>query len=203
MTKQQLLNNQSHQRGFTMIETIITIAVFAIIIITLTTSVIYFYRANSYSLEQSFAIESGQDGVGRITQDLREMTYSDVGSYPIVSIKPNEITFYANIDTDPGIEKVHYYLLNEILYRDTSNATSSPLKYPDTPDVTATVARYVRNVERGESIFTYFATDGSEVTDLDRIADVHFVRLNLIVNVSPERLPNEFGIRSSAALRNI
>jgi hypothetical protein len=186
-----------------MIETIITIAVFAIIIITLTTSVIYFYRANSYSLEQSFAIESGQDGVSRITQDLREMTYSDVGSYPIVSINPNEITFYANIDTDSGIEKVHYYLLNEILYRATSNAAGSPLKYPDTPDVTATVARYVRNVERGESIFTYFAADGSEVTDLDRIADVHFVRLDLIVNVSPERLPNEFDIRSSAALRNI
>jgi type II secretory pathway pseudopilin PulG len=190
-------------RGFSIIETMTVISVFTLVMVVLSASVISFYRTNAYSIEQSSAVESGRRGVDKLTRDLREATFSDEGSYPIVEIASNSITFYSNIDSDSGIEWVRYYLDGSTLYREIRKASGTPLRYPSTPGEVSVISEHVRNPLQNMPIFRYFDTEGNQLTEYTSVASVSFVQVNLVVNVNPQKLPNEFVIRSSATLRNI
>ena len=52
-------------------------------------------------------------------------------------------------------------------------------------------------------IFTYYNGDGLEIIPGNDLDEVRFVEVNLIVNVDPNRQPEEFVLRSSAYLRNL
>mgnify|MGYP000468766945 CR=1 FL=1 len=189
--------------GFSLIETVITIAVFTMVLVILTSSFIYFYRSNTYNVQQSFAVNSGRKGIENIVQDVRESTYSDEGSFPIVSISPNDFVFYSDIDKDLKIEKVRYYLENNILKKDTTEAVGVPPLYSNGVISTSIVSEYVRNIENNTSLFTYFDNEGNEILDFLNIADVVYVVVELEIDVNPTRSPNVFTIRGSATLRNL
>src|SRR3989338_7939564 len=97
-------------RGMTFIEALIWVALFTLVILALVASILYFYRTNRYAIEQSNAVTFSQKGIGKMVRVIREAAYSSEGAYPIVSIAANDFIFYADIDNDPLIEKIHYYL---------------------------------------------------------------------------------------------
>jgi len=80
--------------------------------------------------------------------------------------------------------------------------SGDPLVYTDA-ETSSVVSNQVRNVANSITTFTYYDEDGILITDYARAADVRFVRLDLVVNVNPNRLPNELTLRSSATLRNL
>jgi hypothetical protein len=61
----------------------------------------------------------------------------------------------------------------------------------------------VRNVTQTEPVFRYYDTAGNEMTDLSRVTDITFIVIRLVVNINPNRLPNDFVLQSSASLRNL
>ena len=61
----------------------------------------------------------------------------------------------------------------------------------------------VETRDGNEYLGSLIDSTGTEITDYDNISDVSFVKVNLIVNVNPLRLPNEFMLRGTATLRNL
>ena len=53
------------------------------------------------------------------------------------------------------------------------------------------------------NIFKYYDTNGALMSSPFSLIAIRYVQVNLIVNVNPETRPNEFSLRSSAAIRNI
>ncbi|PIT91163.1 hypothetical protein COU17_01830 [Candidatus Kaiserbacteria bacterium CG10_big_fil_rev_8_21_14_0_10_49_17] len=193
-----------HTRGFTFIETIVVISIFTVMIGAIVSSVLAFYRGNTNALEQSYAVNSARRGVEFAVRDMREATYSDEGAYPIISIDPQEFYFYSDIDRDNSVERVRYFADGTFLYKGVTESAGDPPTYSDANEVTSIISEDVRNGEQGVSIFRYYDETGNEVVDFDAgITDVVFVSINLIVNINPIRLPNEFTLRSSATLRNL
>jgi hypothetical protein len=182
---------------------IIVIAITGVIMVAITSSVIYFYRTNANLVEQVLAINNARKGIERLVRDIREAAYSDEGSFPVVFIAPNEFTFYSDIDRDNLTERVHYYLFEDDLYKGVTNPSGDPLSYDEGDEEVSLISQYVRNDEEAVAIFTYYDSEGNEVTAIEEISEVAFVRVNLIVNVNPTRLPEEFTLRSSATLRNL
>ena len=133
---------------------------------------------------------------------VREASYASNGAYPIVSIAPNDVVFYAEVDGDSDIERVHYYVADTALYSGVLDPTGNPLSYTGT-EATSTISDYVRNITLGSSAFTYYDKNGLLISDYARVSDVRFVTANLIVNIDPNKLPDQLTLRSSAALRNI
>ena len=196
--------NAKMERGFTFIETIVFIAVSTIVMIAVVSSIIYFYRANAYSIEQSFAVNSARKGIELLVRDIREMTYADDGAYPLESGDGNSIVFYSDIDRDANIERVRYFLDGTFLKKGVTKSSGNPLSYDTGNESVSIVSPDVRNAAQGVPVFRYFDASGGEIFNVPlNITDVSFVTVNLIVNVNPNRLPNEFTLRSSAALRNI
>ncbi|MEK7079967.1 MAG: hypothetical protein AAB901_01635, partial [Patescibacteria group bacterium] len=97
-------------RGMTLAETIVVVAIVAVVGIALTGAIQYFYRNSAYLLEQTAALDNARRGHSYTLQNLREASYGDDGSYLITNAATSTITFYADVDQDTGIERVRAYL---------------------------------------------------------------------------------------------
>jgi type II secretory pathway pseudopilin PulG len=189
--------------GFTIIETLVVIAAFVFIIVALSSSILYFYKSNTITLEQTYAINSARKGIEFMVRDIKEIIYSDEGAYPIISIDANSFYFYSDVDRDNSVERIRYFIEGTDLKKSLTESSGDPLQYLDINEVISVVSDNSRNIEQGISVFRYFDNQGNEIIDYDNISDVAFVKVNLVVNVNVNRLPDEFTLRSSATLRNL
>ncbi|MFZ2707330.1 MAG: type II secretion system protein [Minisyncoccia bacterium] len=189
-------------RGMTLIEMLVSITLFVFAMVSVVASVRSFYRTNTYAVEQSSAVTSAQRGVESMVKAFREAAYSSNGAYPIVAIGANEVTFYADIDTDPYVEKVRYFVQGTSLLRELTDPSGDPLVY-GASQVTSLVSDTVRNIEQNIVMFRYYDSSGVQIANFTEISKVRFIEMNIVVNVDPNRLPNQLILRSTAALRNL
>ncbi|HYF29432.1 MAG TPA: type II secretion system protein [Candidatus Paceibacterota bacterium] len=187
-------------RGFTLVETMVVVAIVVTAGVALMGSIQYFYRSNAYILEQTAALESARRGHAFTLQNIREASYGDDGSYLITDAQSNTITFYADIDKDGGIERIRAYLSNGTLYRGITNSTGNPATYTGQPETIETIAVAVRNTT---PIFRYYGADGLELTSPIDLAEIVSVGVRLDVDLNPTRAPNVFTLSGTATMRNL
>jgi type II secretory pathway pseudopilin PulG len=189
-------------RGFTLLETVVWITLFTFTMGALVSSMLYFYRANRVTLNQASAVYSAQRGVDDMVRTIREAAYASDGAFPVATIADNDFTFYADVDSDPFIERVRYYLSGTDIIETIVDPSGDPPTYSGS-GTERTVSDYVRNTAESLTMFTYFDETGTQVTDYSNISDVRFVTVNIAADLDPDALPNAVFIRSSAALRNL
>ncbi len=185
-----------------MLEVIVWVSVFTFVLGAIVTSIIYFYRTNTYTLGQATAVSSGQRGLDNMMRVIREAAYASDGAYPIISMATSSFSFYADVDTDPSIEKIHYFLQGTSLFEGIVNPSGDPPVYTGA-EATSTIAEYIRNIAWATSTFTYYDKNGALMTDYSKIVDVRFVTVKLMVDVDTKNLPPELTLRSSAGMRNL
>lgn len=190
--------------GFTLTETVIVIFIFALVMFAVFQSIATFYKYNAYSVAQSYQVDQARRGMDILVRDIREMTFADDGTFPLVITDDHSIGFYSDIDRDNSVEYVEYELASTTLFKYIYNATGSPASYSTTtPDETHILSEYVQNLNQGTSTFYYFDVEGNMATATTSITDIVYVAAQIIVNIDPVRDPGEFMLKSSAALRNL
>lgn len=186
----------------TFIEALVWISVFLAAMWAIVGSILSFYRANTYTLEQAQAVSDARRSIELVVRVLREANYSSEGAYPIIAMSPSSLSFYADIDGDALIERVRYFITGAELQRGVIDPSGDPPAYT-APEVVNTITYFIRNVEQNVTTFRYYDVTGAEIVDMADITDVRFVRIDTVINVSPTKLPNELLLRSSATLRNL
>ena len=78
--------------------------------------------------------------------------------------------------------------------------TGSPISYPQDQEKIYTISRYIRNTL---PVFRYFDGEGNELSSPVRLEDTKLVKIHLIVNVDPNRPPDDFDLESSVQIRNL
>lgn len=190
------------KNGFTLIETLAVIAITALVFAAASWAITSFYRANSYIIQQSFAVNSARKGVEKMVREIREASYSDTGAYPVVSASSTEFVFYSDIDRDSNVEKVRYSLKGSDFERGIIKASGDPPVYNPADETASVLSPYVRNSE-SQPVFTYFDSSGNQVADLSNVSGITLAKVRLIVNVVEGRAPDEFTLRSTAQIRNL
>lgn len=189
-------------RGLSIVEMIVTLSIVGIVGIALVESVLFFYRANTSSLEQAQQVETARRGVELFIRDVREATYADTGAYPLERIGTSSISFYADTDVDTRIERIRYTLIGTSLFRNVTDATGTPPTYTGAT-VTTTVSTHVRNNEDGAALFRYYNASSTEITDSAYIADIVSVVISPIVDIVEKHAPGRFTLTESATIRNL
>ncbi len=189
-------------RAFTLIETVVVIAITALIFVTLGVLLSYFYKTNAYALEQSTAIGQARRGVEDAMLYLREASYGNDGAYPIKSAATSSVTFYANTNNDSIIERVTYVLINKVLYRLIATPTGNPPSYAGATVATTTIATPVTN-GGATPVFRYFDKNGAELSAPVDISEISSVRTTVVVDVNVNRAPVAFTLSGGATLRNL
>lgn len=79
--------------------------------------------------------------------------------------------------------------------------TGSPIKYPLDQEKITILTSYVRNTP---PIFEYFDQNGNKIEPLPaRLADTKLMKILLVVNVDPDRPPQDFELESWVQVRNL
>ncbi|HEY4502500.1 MAG TPA: prepilin-type N-terminal cleavage/methylation domain-containing protein [Candidatus Paceibacterota bacterium] len=198
------MKTQDHaKKGFTLIEMILVVGISSLVLGTIVSSVLYFYRTNAHAVEQVYAIEGARKGIEYLVRDLREATYADDGSYPFIAISDSEVFFYSDVDRDDSVERIRYRLVSGVLEKGVTKAHGNPATYSDVDELFSVISTSVRNEENNVPIFSYFDAGGTAIADFNNVTDVVFISVNLIININPARLPEDFTLRSSATIRNL
>ena len=196
------MRHHSKIQGFSLIETIVVIAITVVVGIALLNMIQYFYKTNDYVLQEGTAVQSARQGLATSVQELREASYGDDGSYPIASAATSSITFYADINGDGNVEKIQYYLSGTTMYAGVTHSGGSPLSYVGQPTSTTTIATYVRNTG-STPIFQYYDDTGALLTYPISVANIALITTDLQIDVDPTRSPSTYSLIGSATLRNL
>ena len=188
--------------AFTLVETLVVVALVSIVGLGMQAAIQYFYRANAYVLQGTAAVNSARTGVTTFTSNIREATYGDDGAYPVSSVGTSSMTFYADVDTDGGVERVKTYTIGTTLYRVVTEAVGNPPSYAGQTPATTTIATFVAN-GTSTPLFRYFNTAGTELTGTIDVSDVASVTMTLMVDINPFRAPDIFTLTQSATIRNL
>lgn len=190
--------------GLSIVEVIMVVALFSILMLAVSGSIASFYRFNAYTLSQAYQVDTARKGVEQLVQDLREMTFADDGTFPLVVMEDDRISFFSDVDRDFSVEYVEYSLASTTLMKRIYNATGTPPTYGTTTlQETRTLSEYVQNVLQGTPIFVYYDEEGNPATATSTVTDIRYVGISIVVNIDPIRDPGEYMLRSSAALRNL
>lgn len=199
MNKLTTINNT----GFSLVETILVVAISTFVFLAMVSAINFFYRTNDYSVQQAAAITSARRGVENMVRDIREASYSNNGAYPVLEMSTSSFTFFSDIDQDEMVEQVRYFLDGTDFKLAATKPTGNPPSYTTGTENTQIVSDNVRNNAQNEPVFRYFNAAGQEMTDLEKREELAFVRVEVIVNVDPNRKPENITLHSSATMRNV
>lgn len=195
---------KAHKRAFTLVETIVVLAVFTVVMLALMDAIVTFYHLNAYTIAQAYQVDHARRGVDALVRDMREMTYADNGAFPLVLRESYRIGFYSDIDRDASVEYIEYRLSSTTLEKRIYNATGTPPTYSTTtPESVHTISEYVQNQIQSSPIFVYYDKNGVQATSTTPTINIAYAKISVIVNIDPVRDPGQYMLRSSASLRNL
>ncbi len=181
-------------RGFTMIETVVVVALTSLIMGALGSLLVYFYQTNRYVFQQVSATLEARRGIEDTLRLVREAAYDEDGEYPILIAESERLRFSADTDNDDELEAVTYELLDGVLTRSVTPSSSGDL-------TTTSVSSSLIN-DVGSPVFRYFDTAGTELTDpIDR-ADIASVEVSLTIEADTNQGPTAFTLSGRGTLRN-
>ncbi len=192
--------------GYTLVETIMTLAIFIIILFAVFEFVMGLYKANSYSIEQTEAISEARNGISAMVEEIRGASMGDDGSYIIEKADDYEFIFYSDIDKDGKVERVRYFIDGNDFKKGVIKPVGFPPKYikdknnQNFKEDIYIISKYVRNMP---PIFHYFDGKMNELPAPARLKDTKLMRVYLVINVDPSRKPNDFILESDVQLRNL
>ncbi|MCL5781800.1 MAG: prepilin-type N-terminal cleavage/methylation domain-containing protein, partial [Patescibacteria group bacterium] len=150
-------------RGYTLVELVVAISIMLVVMLSV---VAFEYNVLDYNRSSKEALNNITDAeniLKYMTKELRTMSPSASGSYPILNAATSSITFYSDVDGDGVKDQVRYYLVSTTLYRGVTAPVGSPPSYNSVNEKTVTLAQGVRNGAT-YPVFEYF--DGNYDGDI-------------------------------------
>lgn len=194
------------KKGFTLAETLISVAIFVAISSLLASFVRSIFSTNANLSNSLSAQFDSRQSLKKITRELREASPSSLGAYPISAAATNTITFYTNIDSDTLKERIRYFIQNGDLKRATLKPSGTPLSYNPANEVTETLVKNISN-STSTPLFDYFDENysgtSSPLTIPVNIPSIRLVRITLTIEKDPYRLPAPFTTVTQVMIRNL
>lgn len=189
-------------RGFTLIEVIVVAGLTALISATLAFLIVYFYRTNAYTLQESIAVAEARTSVEDAMRYIREASYGADGSYPIQSAAASSLTFFAAPNGSPNeVDKMTYLVLGGTLYRVETASAGNPPSYTGTVSTT-TIAANIAN-DPGTPVFRYFDDRGNELPQPVNVTQIASIQTTVVIDIDINHAPTPFTLSGSATVRNL
>src|SRR3989338_9691249 len=192
-------------KGFTLMEVIIAMSILSGVVLAITMFSLDIYDFGIFLGEEIVAEQEIQLTLRVMATEIRAMSQSANGSYPIESAVQNSIIFFSDIDGDGLAERVRYFLDGNIFKKGTIRPIGLPLSYPATDEQ---IVETVHNVySAAGNIFAYYNADytGTQtaLTFPFNISDLRLVNINITVDQNPADTPSRINLSASVNMRNL
>lgn len=193
--------------GFTLVEMIVAVAVFAVLALGVISLVSNVFSVN---LQQGGLLSDADQArklAFQITQETRSAVTSATGAYALDTAGAQNLVFYSQSDNAPDIEKIRYFFQNNKLYKGVIKPTGTPPVYNAGSEVVRVVQN---NLANGVNpIFYYY--DGSYNGVVDNflqqpvsVTAVKYVKVNIqVFNKAGVKNTNIYAVTAGGTVRSL
>ena len=194
------------QKGFTLIEVMVTLAIIAVLILGAATMLNDIFTNSSQELLSMSNIDGARSALSTFSNEIRNATIGSDGSFALNQAGDSQIIFYSNFRTGGVVARIRYYVSGNVLYKGVVLPACSPLAYNLSSESVRPVAEGITN--GGTPVFYYYDGNYSGITvalsQPVNINHVRFVRVNLMVsNQITAKDTSTFPITTGAAIRSL
>jgi len=197
----------SNKKGFTLIETLVTIGIFIILMggISMLFKTIY---SDSAQQKQSLSnIDQARIVEANFVNEVRGATYGVDGSFPLNQAGDSQLIFYTLYGTSGSNPlRIRYFASSTTLYKGIITPSGSPLSYNSNAEVIIPVQAGLSNGATPEFYYydgNYAGTSTALVQPVN-VNSVKFVKMNLVILKQDSRTGTQtFPVNAGAAIRNL
>ncbi len=198
------------KRAFTIVEVVVSISILVIIMAAVSSfqyDVLNYNRSSATTLTN---IQEAQSMIKVMAKEIRSMSPSSNGAYPILSAGTSTITFFADVDADGTKELIHYYIgtttaTRNTIYRGSIKPSGSPLSYSGV-EAKKILATGVRN-SSSTPLFEYFGSTyvGTSIAMTYPLAvtTIRLIKINITIDTDPNKAPVLKTFTTQVSLRNL
>lgn len=191
--------------GFTLIEVVVSVAIFSLIAYGVTALVSTILVNSTLAGSLLANNDSARRVAFTLMQELRNSTTSVTGGYALESATAQQLIFYTN--SAGSINRIRYFLQNGAMYKGVTKPTGSPLIY-NLGNETVTLVQ--KDVANGASTLFYYYTgsyNGVVETPLAQpvnVTAVKFVKISIIIKkIASRGSTATYTVTASGAVRNL
>lgn len=203
-SKFRIHNLKFQSKGFTLVEVLFVVAILAIIMIPLTRFQVDVFFHNTFMQNSLTAEAEARTALKNMIKELRSMSQSNTGTYPIELASSTAITFYTDTDGDGVKDRVRYFVSAKILKKGVLKPTGAPYQYVSANEKLSNV---VYDVSTSTAIFSYYDKNYSGTsTPLAYPINVSAVRLigsRIEIDKDPNKPPAPMIFESQVSIRNL
>lgn len=174
---------KNNKKGFTLIEIIVSISILVILGLSVNAFLSDSFKFNRQISDNIENLHSAKAFLQKISAEIRSMSISNTGSFPITEAGTSSITFFSDTNSDNLKEQIKYYLQGDILYKKVIVPSGNPLIYSENSSVTTVI---IKGINPNIVIFEYF--DGNYAGTTSAMihpinpSTVRLIRVNISVN---------------------
>ena len=199
--------NRDKSTGFTIIEVIIAISLFAVLLFATVDLFLNIFKNPRQEILSLDSIDRARTVTTNFSNELRNAATGNEGSYPLGQADNSQIIFYSSTGGNgTTINRIRYYLANNNLYKGVVVPSGNPLTYNSSSETITTLMTGLGNFT--SPLFYYYDGNyngsGPQLSPPININQVKFVRINLFV---PRRLTakdtSTFLVTAGVTIRNL
>jgi prepilin-type N-terminal cleavage/methylation domain-containing protein len=198
-------NIKKNSKGFTLLELLITMAIFSLIMIIVSSFARDIFNYESIFSGGLTSYDEARKVLQPITSEIRASSSSSLGAYPIETTENTNFVFFSDINSDGLKERIRYFLSGEVLTRGVIIPSGNPLQYSSGNEVLSGIVSGIRNGET--PIFTYYDTSyNGETSPLSQpvsVINVRLVEITLIIDSNPNKPPAPVTVTTQVSIRNL
>lgn len=200
-------NNYFKQKGFTLIEVLITISIFVVLIFGVSATLNDIFINSNQQLLSMSNIDQARSALATFTNELRNATTGSDGSYPLNQAGDSQIIFFSNLGTsNTTIKRIRYYVSGSTLYKGVVLPSGNPLTYNLSSEAVIPVINGIS--VSGTPSFSYYDGNyngtGTALAQPVNLNQIRFVKINLMVlnQITPSDT-STFPVTAGATIRSV
>ena len=201
------INKFAKQKGFTLIEVMIALAIFVMLIFGVSKMLSDIFINSNQEVISMSNIDQARSALSTFTNEIRNSVTGVDGYYPLNQTGDSQIVFFSNYKvSNSAVARIRYYIDGNILYKGVVLPSGSPLSYNLLNESVKVVATGISN--SGSPLFYYY--DGnyngntSALAQPVNINQVRFVKMSLMVlNNIKQNDTSKFSISAGSAIRSV
>lgn len=197
---------KNNKNGFSLAEIVVVVGILGMIMVAVSGFQRDVFVNTKFASDSLSTTQDSRNILRMMVRELRTSSSGNDGSYPLITAATSTISFYSDVDADGLKDKVRYYIATTTLKKGLIKPTGSPLTYVAANEVFSTLAYNLKN-STSTPLFEYYdnayAGTSSPLTQPVNISNVRLVKINLMVDVDPNKSPNVRTYTSQVNLRNL
>lgn len=197
------------QRGVTLIELLVSIAILAVVTTAVIAVWIALQNSYGYTVVSSRQREAARDGMTLLARELRDVQTPTLGSAvpAIQAADAYRMAFFTTFHTEGAEDPTAQSKRVEYMIRpDSENPAVDVLVRRIDTGAWNVVAKDIRNMKEGVPLFTCLSQAGSTIAlpaSSEALNEILTIRIQLLVDENPGRAPSVMTLTTTVQPRNL